>query len=517
MSGKSYRSVSLLKKAEAIQDVKKGVSKKEVCRQYDVPRTTLNTWLKNEKKITGVIEEGTFNPDRKRMRMGDYSDIEERLVPWLRQARANNIPVSGPILLAKANEFATQLGITDFKCSQGWMDRFKARHSIMLKQACGEANAAPLASVEQWKTTTLVSILREYKPADIYNANETGLFWRMLPNKTLAFKGEKCTGGKHSDQRVTVLITANMEGSDKRDLLVIGKSQNPRCLKGVRLKSVTYTANEKAWMTSSEFEKFVRNFDADMTKQKRKVALVIDNCPAHPTKISGLKSVKLFFLPPNTTARTQPMDSGVIRNFKCHYRRLLLSRLLIEIDVGRTYALDILKAINLMKDAWKSVLPNTVANCFAHCGFKKEDTAPQDNDEFEDFDPADMHGLHRRLRNLGMWPRDLSPYDFVDVDNDVSVAELSTDDDIVAAVKNRTSADVIGAIEDGDEVGEEEMEIPPPPPPVKLADAMAGLDTFRLYLSQNDIEEKQHHLSTWSSVLASRVCIEGKQKPNFFQ
>uniref|UniRef100_H2ZYE0 HTH CENPB-type domain-containing protein n=1 Tax=Latimeria chalumnae TaxID=7897 RepID=H2ZYE0_LATCH len=438
MSGKSYRSVSLLKKAEAIQDVKKGVSKKEVCRQYDVPRTTLNTWLKNEKKITGVIEEGTFNPDRKRMRMGDYSDIEERLVPWLRQARANNIPVSGPILLAKANEFATQLGITDFKCSQGWMDRFKARHSIMLKQACGEANAAPLASVEQWKTTTLVSILREYKPAD----------------KTLAFKGEKCTGGKHSDQRVTVLITANMEGSDKRDLLVIGKSQNPRCLKGVRLKSVTYTANEKAWMTSSEFEKFVRNFDADMTKQKRKVALVIDNCPAHPTKISGLKSVKL-----------------------------LLSRLLIEIDVGRTYALDILKAINLMKDAWKSVLPNTVANCFAHCGFKKEDTAPQDNDEFEDFDPADMHGLHRRLRNLGMWPRDLSPYDFVDVDNDVSVAELSTDDDIVAAVKNRTSADVIGAIEDGDEVGEEEMEIPPPPPPVKLADAMAGLDTFRLYLS----------------------------------
>jgi hypothetical protein len=40
------------------------------------------------------------------------------------------------------------------------------------------------------------SLLRGYIPRDIYNADETGLFFRALPNKTFAFRGEKCAGGK---------------------------------------------------------------------------------------------------------------------------------------------------------------------------------------------------------------------------------------------------------------------------------------------------------------------------------
>jgi hypothetical protein len=41
--------------------------------------------------------------------------------------------------------------------------------------------------------------------------------------------------------------------------------------------------------------------------------MIVDNCPAHP-HVKGLKSMKLVFLPPNTTSVTQPMDQGVIRN-----------------------------------------------------------------------------------------------------------------------------------------------------------------------------------------------------------
>ena len=42
--------------------------------------------------------------------------------------------------------------------------------------------------------------------------------------------------------------------------------------------------------------------------------MIVDNCPAHP-HVKGLKSVKLVFLPPNTTSVIQPMDQGVIRNY----------------------------------------------------------------------------------------------------------------------------------------------------------------------------------------------------------
>lgn len=53
--------------------------------------------------------------------------------------------------------------------------------------------------------------------------DESGLFYKMMPDKTLKFKGEKCTGGKMSKDR----IAANMDGSEKRKLLAIGKSRTP--------------------------------------------------------------------------------------------------------------------------------------------------------------------------------------------------------------------------------------------------------------------------------------------------
>jgi hypothetical protein len=61
----------------------------------------------------------------------------------------------------------------------------------------------------------------------------------------------------------------------------------------------------------------------DMFAQTRAVNLSLLNCPAHP-HVKGLKSVKLVFLPPNTTSVTQPMDQGVIRNLKLHYRKLVV-------------------------------------------------------------------------------------------------------------------------------------------------------------------------------------------------
>ena len=45
---------------------------------------------------------------------------------------------------------------------------------------------------------SLLSLLEGYEPRDIYNADETGLFFNVLPDRTLGYKGESCHGGKHS-------------------------------------------------------------------------------------------------------------------------------------------------------------------------------------------------------------------------------------------------------------------------------------------------------------------------------
>jgi hypothetical protein len=41
---------------------------------------------------------------------------------------------------------------------------------------------------------------------NIYNADQTGLFFRLPPNKTVSSKGDPCNGGKNSKERIMVLL-----------------------------------------------------------------------------------------------------------------------------------------------------------------------------------------------------------------------------------------------------------------------------------------------------------------------
>jgi hypothetical protein len=68
--------------------------------------------------------------------------------------------------------------------------------------------------------------LEGYQPPDVHNADETGLFFNVLPDRTLAYKGETCHGGKQSKDRLTMLLCVNSDGSDKQVLIVIGNPQN---------------------------------------------------------------------------------------------------------------------------------------------------------------------------------------------------------------------------------------------------------------------------------------------------
>ena len=93
-------------------------------------------------------------------------------------------------------------------------------------------------------------------------------------------------------------------------------------------------------MDSVLFEEWIREMDTKFTKEKKKVALIIDNCPANPT-INNLKSIELIFLPPNTTSKPQLMDQGVICSLKAYYKALALQRLVVAINLNAMKMLDL--------------------------------------------------------------------------------------------------------------------------------------------------------------------------------
>ena len=68
-------------------------------------------------------------------------------------------------------------------------------------------------------------------------------------------------------------------------------------------------------MTGELFKEYVDWLDRKMRLANRKVALVVDNCPAH-IEVPLHQNVDVIFLPPNVTSVVQPMDAGIIRTVK---------------------------------------------------------------------------------------------------------------------------------------------------------------------------------------------------------
>ena len=80
----------------------------------------------------------------------------------------------------------------------------------------------------------LPDLIKGYHPQDIFNADETGLYWREIPDGKLSFKGAEVSGAKIAKDGRTLLLACNTDGSEKLGLLVIGKNKNPRCFKNVK-------------------------------------------------------------------------------------------------------------------------------------------------------------------------------------------------------------------------------------------------------------------------------------------
>jgi hypothetical protein len=55
--------------------------------------------------------------------------------------------------------------------------------------------------VEDWRREQLLKISEVYKPKNIYNADYTGLFFRIPPNKTVSLKDNSCHYGKKFPER----------------------------------------------------------------------------------------------------------------------------------------------------------------------------------------------------------------------------------------------------------------------------------------------------------------------------
>ena len=56
---------------------------------------------------------------------------------------------------------------------------------------------------------------------DVYNADETGMYYRVTPDSSFCYYRETFGNSKKAMQRMTVLCCSNMTGTDECKLLVL--------------------------------------------------------------------------------------------------------------------------------------------------------------------------------------------------------------------------------------------------------------------------------------------------------
>ncbi|UYV76916.1 hypothetical protein LAZ67_14002390 [Cordylochernes scorpioides] len=172
-----------------IEEIEQGKSHSQVSRERNIPRSTISTIFKNKFAIKSALLKSNFSSTLKHDRDGEFPEIEEALFRWIRQANAMKLAINGNILKEKAILLALKMGQDNFEASNGWLEKFKARRNIAFKRLHGEAGSVDANSVATWKGGIIPSLLAKYSPQDIFNADETGLFYKLLPNQTMTIRG----------------------------------------------------------------------------------------------------------------------------------------------------------------------------------------------------------------------------------------------------------------------------------------------------------------------------------------
>ncbi|NXT03126.1 TIGD3 protein, partial [Jacana jacana] len=188
-----------------------------------------------------------------------------------------------------------------------------------------------------------------YAPPEIYVCGEMGV---LLPAGS-------------PGERLSLLLCANADGSEKVPLRAVGESPRPRCLQGVNLGQMPWSyraGGGTAGVTAPLFAEWLREFNEGMRRQGKSVLLLLAKQEAHP--YLQLSNVRMVFLPPAAA-----LDRGIANDLQGHYRRRCLRWPPAERGTGQPTLLD---ALHMLAQAWGDVSPGLIASCFCAAGFSPD-------------------------------------------------------------------------------------------------------------------------------------------------
>lgn len=171
------------------------------------------------------------------------------------QCEHNSVRLTGHLICMNAKHFATDLQISEDlpTSSQGWLKKFQQRHGFHSIQAHGESGSADNAAIGL-ALPQILKTTNKYALQDIFNMDETGLFYCFTPDCTIA--SQQIKGAKKYKIRLTVAMMCNADGSEKPMVFFLGHADKPRCFwkKSGEELGFFYRSNKKTWIPGLLFQ-----------------------------------------------------------------------------------------------------------------------------------------------------------------------------------------------------------------------------------------------------------------------
>lgn len=393
---KARKAISLQTKLDILRRFDAGDRLSDIAKSMNLSVSTVGTIKKEKEKILASARSTTPATAKllTKHRPSIMEEMERLLAIWVDDMhQRKDSPMTNLALQEKALSLFEDLqqsqgGSNDqpgtstdtpapavtFTASRGWLDRFKKRQNLHSIKMSGEA-----ASADKEAAAAYLPVIKQiiedggYTPHQVFNVDETGLYWKRMPAKTVLSREEKSAPGhKPSKDRVTLILGGNAQGDMKLKPMLIHTAENPRALKGFVKSSlpVIWRANKKAWTTRPIFQEWFTNAFLPAVERyclqkniSHKVLLLLDNAPSHPVNLSDIsEKVRVDFLPKNTTSLIQPMDQGVIATFKAYYLRRTFRQMIraVDSDINLTIRefwkrYNIKDAIDNIAESWKEV------------------------------------------------------------------------------------------------------------------------------------------------------------------
>lgn len=359
--------LSIEERVKIVERLDSGEKGTDLAREYKISRSAI-TFIKKSRehliKQRSALIMCQGQTSKKRCTGVESSPLEQALYEWFLQKKSVGESVTGTMLQEKAVELNKMLnGTNNFKGTNGFISKFKKRHSIgssTEERTCGNKSASTFCR-------EFIKYIMDNKiPLDkVYNATETVLYWKTLPNKTLVTSSEnEVSDGESVKNKVTLMVCTNVTGSHKLSMLIVGEAYN--CLENIKSSSVIYTKQNDAYIDKQLMltwyqEIFLPEIEAVHSSNAEQCLLLLSEAPNYPSveEFNAIsEQCQIICLPSNATSLI-PMDQGVIEKlkklYKKHFLRVILTADSAE-DVQKLLkSLDILKCSHLISDAWDEV------------------------------------------------------------------------------------------------------------------------------------------------------------------